>query len=806
MDHTTDSKHLNSLTQSQLQAFEQACTQDEAPACQAACPLHLDVRRFLAHIKAGEWNKGAELLAKSLPFAPLLTSLCGRPCEQCCPRKDFGGPIAVNALERACVRLSRDMPLTKRLPSKGKTVVILGDGIAAFAVAWELSLKGYGVRVLHRGNAPLEGLHAASEAALGSDWRHTGAEVWEYAADTLKRLQDMDVLFAPFAGGTQTIDSLLSTCDGFFVDAASFPAFCPAKEEIDPVTGCRGAEYRICYGGYGVEAILQAFEGRRAALTLGRVMGKSSPTALREGEGPFASRLHVDVEDLAPVPRVLPSQNAFTTEEAGREASRCIPCNCLVCVRECAYLNHFGEYPKVFARQMFLNMGIYTGYRRLNTAINSCALCRQCEALCPEAFSMADLCLLMRREMVQQDKMPPSAHFFALQELAAATAPESVLVMGREAGASCSHVFFPGCQLAAARSNQTRFLFRHLRQTLSPDTGIWLRCCGIPARHAAREDLMHGQRDDLHRQWNALGKPRIILACASCLAFFQEYLPEAQCVSLWEVLDQEAPLPTFPAINAQIWELGIHDPCSARDDEHWQRAVRSLSRKAGATLHEPSASRKTTACCGYGGLVWNANPDMAERMAGHRAAQFPLAVLSSCIMCRDQFVSAGKDSRHMFDLLLPPESWLGLWLASGAPDRPAAEAFADAPGMDAQAGSRKGPGFSRRRENRIRLKKALLETEYGLPAEEEPVQPWALLVDDDILEELERERILREDLTRTILRAEAEGAVFFDRSADRYLARSAFASITFWVCYRKEAMGRRVLDAWLHRMDIELVE
>ena len=58
------------------------------------------------------------------------------------------------------------------------------------------------------------------------------------------------------------------------------------------------------------------------------------------------------------------------------------------------------------------------GSRQANKLINSCSLCGLCEAVCPEDFAMQTLCLEARKDMVQKGKMPPSAHEFALLDMA----------------------------------------------------------------------------------------------------------------------------------------------------------------------------------------------------------------------------------------------------------------------------------------------------------------------------------------------------------------------------------------------------
>jgi Fe-S oxidoreductase len=786
-----------SLTQDQLKAFEERCVQDAPPACQTACPLHLDARTFAAHMRDSAWTKAGRLLDKALPFAALTSALCERPCEQVCPRKDYGGAVALHDLERACIRLSGSTSALKPLPDKGKTTIVLGAGFAGLAAAWELALKGFRVRVAHGGETPASCLETFLHGHCPEQAERS--EVKRFLADALDDLRRFGVDFQALGDDGADIALWREAADALIVDVSALPELAPDARTIDPVTGAVGDDCALCYGGFAPEVILRVWEGRRAAITAARVLGKTSPRALRAEEGPAESRLYVDVAGLVPAPRLRAAGAVYSADEAAREAARCLPCQCLVCVRHCAYLDAYGGYPKTYARQMFLNMGIYTGYRRINRQINSCALCRQCETLCPDGFSMADLCLLMRGEMVRQGKMPPSAHAFALEELAAAAAPDSALALGAPGGGPCAHAFFPGCQLAGARGGQSRLVFRHLAHNLDGGVGFWLRCCGAPAHYAARSDLLEAQRAELSEQWQGLGKPRVILACASCMDFFRRFLPEIPVVSLWEALLREAPLPAAPP--APLARGSLHDPCPARHDALWQEAVRGLLRGAGIGWDEPETSRETTACCGYGGLVWNANPEMSRALADDRAKQLHGDALCSCIMCRESFVAGGKASWHLFDLLLPPECFVRQWLRD-RPDAPAREAWQGAPPLDAAHSLTRGPGLSQRRDNRVRLREALRQEDYGLPPEPAPALPWELIIEPDLLEALEAKRLTRQDIAGAILGAEAAGTVFRDRLSGDSLARHRPGPVAFWVRYRKEGDARRVRDAWLHRTDI----
>lgn len=88
---------------------------------------------------------------------------------------------------------------------------------------------------------------------------------------------------------------------------------------------------------------------------------------------------------------------------------------------------------------------------------------------------MVPLCLEARQRMVDENRMPPSVHAFALDEMRAALGPRAELHRHAPGRQSSSTVLFPGCKLAAIRPDQTLVLYNHLPAD-QPDTGLWLGC------------------------------------------------------------------------------------------------------------------------------------------------------------------------------------------------------------------------------------------------------------------------------------------------------------------------------------------
>ena len=176
----------------------------------------------------------------------------------------------------------------------------------------------------------------------------------------------------------------------------------------------------------------------------------------------------------------------YTKEEAQQEAGRCIPCQCLECVKVCSYLEEYGSYPKRYVRQIYNNECIVMGVRKANRMVNSCALCGLCTAVCPEKFSMADVILDARQSMVRTGKMPPSAHDFALRDMAFSQSDAFTLARHQPGFESQRVRISSRLPAFSLLSGPCRFVLRALAQGAA-------RGCGSDPRMLRRTGALGGQ-------------------------------------------------------------------------------------------------------------------------------------------------------------------------------------------------------------------------------------------------------------------------------------------------------------------------
>ncbi|PIE64878.1 MAG: hypothetical protein CSA26_05975 [Desulfobacterales bacterium] len=754
------------MDQAGLRSWEAQCIQEEPPRCEAGCPLGVDCRGFIAAMAADELKKARTILEKRLPLPEITGRLCEAPCEQYCLRADLGGAIAVGLLERYCIEHGQRSGRLFTLPPKSKSVLLIGGGPSSLTVAFDLGKKGYPVTLVHLDTLPGAWLHGVNEERLP-----------ETALETaLQRLQSLGVVF-------RSVPSL----DEHIVTDTNHDAVYIGRDDVltnrllELSQNVTAGTFAIADGPWfagGLAGkdhphryITDVSQGRQAALSIDRFLQGASLTADRPAVRNGQTALYTNTEQIAVSSRIIPEiPERYTSEEARKEAQRCINCQCLECVKSCVYLQEFGGYPKVYVRQVYNNAAIVKGMHQANLLIDSCSLCGQCEELCPRDFSMTTLCLEARQQMVKDGRMPASAHWFALEEMRSA-AGEGALLRHAPDSEKSTVIFFPGCQLAGLRPKQVLRLYETLREA-EPQTGIWLDCCRVPAYWGGQQEVFAKGCDQLKRRWSRAGKPLVITACTTCMMLFRDHLPEIEVELIWHMFPREPDAKK----NAEKKTVVISDPCTARHDRELQHRIRALLADYGYHNEELARSGKTTECCGFGGLMENANPDLATKVRERRVAQSDAAILTYCAMCRDQLARSGRPVLHLLDILYPETA-----------DSPLAPPLR----------------LSDRRINRRNLKRTILK---HYPEEKQP-QPFSwetikLVISTGAAEQMEERRILEDDIRQVLAYARERGQIFRHEDGVTKISSMRLGEVTFWVHYREDDGAYVVARCWSHRMRI----
>ena len=203
------------------------CLDCKNPRCVGACPVGLQIPRFIAALKAGELREAASIIAEdsSLP------SICGRVCPQetqcegACILGIKGEPVAIGKIERFVgdwkLEHSNEVA-TECAPKKGRRVAVVGSGPSGLACASDLAKWGYEVTVfeaLHELGGVL--VYGIPEFRLPKE-RIVAREIAEVEKLGVKFEKDVIV------GRTVTVDSLFDEegFDAVFIGSgAGLPRF-----------------------------------------------------------------------------------------------------------------------------------------------------------------------------------------------------------------------------------------------------------------------------------------------------------------------------------------------------------------------------------------------------------------------------------------------------------------------------------------------------------------------------------------------------------------------------------------------------
>jgi Fe-S oxidoreductase len=771
------------MEKNELVAWENKCVQDESPECASACPLHVDARLFLKEVQKGDWGAACKVLNRTMPFAGILGRICDHPCEERCKRGSVGGAVAIGALERFCVERFAGKKRVQPLPRKNQRIAVLGSGLAGVTAAWDLLKKGFTVSIYEAGDRLGGSLWDLSEQRLPREVIMEELSVLEtLMADIRLKIQFDNALFEHVC---EEYDAVIIDRDSLHGIDLSLNLDEDGLIAIDPATGTTERDGVFAGGGTRVRGsyspVMETLEGRKPALSIERLMQKVGLGFGRENEGPRSSRLYTNLEGIASLPCVVPSDaiKGYSEEEARKEAARCIQCECMECVKKCLFMERYKGYPKKYAREIFNNERILLGAaHQYNVFTNSCSACGLCETICPNDFSMADLCLEARRTMLELKIMPQSFHEFALQDMAYSNGEQFTLCRHEPDKTESSWLYFPSCQLCGTAPGEVLSSYRYLRDTLSGGVGMLLHCCGAPAFWAGREDLFEEALNEIRACWAKMGKPRIITACSTCMNIFLEHIPEMKPISLWDVMLKVGIPESACAHGTTPNTVGVVDPCATRLNPDEQKNIRRILTSLGIQIEELPLSGEMPECCGFGGLMYNANPPLARDVVVRRTTASDNDYLAYCAMCRDNFAAAGKRVSHLIEHLFPA-------VAGGDP------------------AARSRISWSDRRVNRCRVKESVLcdlgEREEARPEEYEKLK---LIMSPDVLKRIDERRILEEDIRAVIFHAETSGKKMQSRENGNYLAYLQPENVTFWVEYSPHEDGFMVLNAYCHRMKI----
>ena len=136
----------------------QRCLECKNPMCVKGCPVSINIPGFIHHVKEGNIEAAADVIALS----SALPAVCGRVCPQetqCegkCVRGIKGEAISIGKLERYVADWAREHGYVAAKPGtpNGKKVAVIGSGPSGLTCAGDLAKMGYDVTIFEAFHQP----------------------------------------------------------------------------------------------------------------------------------------------------------------------------------------------------------------------------------------------------------------------------------------------------------------------------------------------------------------------------------------------------------------------------------------------------------------------------------------------------------------------------------------------------------------------------------------------------------------------------------------------------------------------------
>ncbi|MGN0702890.1 MAG: pyridine nucleotide-disulfide oxidoreductase/dicluster-binding protein [Lentihominibacter sp.] len=791
------------------------CLQHEASFCTAACPFNLDVNELVSRLQEGRFNAAYKIYRDATGFPELAARLCTESCRASCLKNAVRGgqPIELLKLERSILEhATRKEPVNYNIPAKNKSIAIIGAGISGMACALRMATKKYRVTVYEKTdrvggnlsdsispevmadelalqmkhlnynlklNTEITSLHQVLD--LGYEDNKAAADDAASGAASVMRASSMNAS-----------RSLEGTYDAVYVATGAEGNFFGIEPSAEYGGPCRIVDKTAVFLG-GAAAGSDPIHALADGLRVSTAIDNYTMTGVLKYPVYPATEISIDEAAFVTTQAVVSSDEIYSKEEAVEEAGRCMKCQCSACRLHCDLTDYLHKWPLRLRDEIVATTAPGTSELHATPAIrliNTCTHCGLCRETCPEDIDMDGMILASRYRMHQLDRMPWAFNDFFLRDMEFTNGPEAAMCEAPKGYEGKSkYLFFPGCQLGASDPLIVHKSYKYLMEH-EPSTAIVLGCCGVPAEWAGDAELRDSVIDRIRENWVSLGKPVMVLACPTCRNTFAKYLPEAETVFIYELMDEWGiiGLPGCRDDDSACEQYGgsvsgafsVFDPCATRPEESVRTAVRNLCGKMGISLEPLPLQEKWTACCSYGGHGRLADPDFTKFVREKRLSESNLPYITYCINCRVSFMEEGRMAPHLLNIVFGIEPKLYT--------------------------------CSKRRLNRTELKSALLREfrgessigdERDVPAEAPAI---VLEMSEDIRQKLHREFILEDEAAQVVAFCERTGRSLYDSESDSHTGYRKIGNMTYWVEYRKtREPGRYVLlNAYSHRMTIEL--
>ncbi|MFP3902796.1 MAG: FAD-dependent oxidoreductase [Armatimonadota bacterium] len=344
MEVESETEHVREARRMALELLLGDHTGDCIAPCQIACPAHLDIPGMIRLIQSGRMDEAVALVKERIALPATLGRICPELCEKACRRGQVDAPVSIQLLNRFVGdydRQSESRYTPECEPPTDQHVAVIGAGPAGLSAAYYLLQKGHCCTLFDDHDQPGGMLrYGVSDADLPPDILD---------ADIQPILQ----MGTEFRGGIQVgadvmMDEIREEFDAVLVAAGELSDTEAAALDLPTsnrgLEADRGTQMAPADGVFVAGSALSPSQHAVRAVGSGRIAAEAIHQHLAAQEitvrhRPYTVTMRrLDDEELAHYAKNASGDDrtspgggekvGFSTDEARREARRCLHCEC----------------------------------------------------------------------------------------------------------------------------------------------------------------------------------------------------------------------------------------------------------------------------------------------------------------------------------------------------------------------------------------------------------------------------------------------------------------------------------------------
>jgi len=278
-----------------------------------------------------------------------------------------------------------------------------------------------------------------------------------------------------------------------------------------------------------------------------------------------------------------------------------------------------------------------------------CTTCKDCERRCPSAIEVVDVVERARRDLVASGKMLPR-HAKLVANVVAHGNPYGEAKRVQDAlglgGGGGELGYFVGCTAAHRNPSIARATASILSKLGEEFSVVDEACCGsVLQRIGVDEEQLKEIMERNVEAISSAGKEEVVFSCAGCYRMFKEEYPRHVKVDFKVKHISEFLAEREVKLSPYQKRITYHDPCHlGRHCGVYEAPRKLIARIPDAEFREMARSKDTARCCGGGGGVRSAYPDLSEKIAARRVeeASFADVMVTSCPFCVNNLRVGGE--------------------------------------------------------------------------------------------------------------------------------------------------------------------